>query len=619
MTLLDEAFTLLDKATALEKSAANLNTSCESAGQGSSSSAYSDYYSLLEQAASKYHEACYLMKRHVNVGRNISSSGENSSDVTKMRRLLIAKIEQYERYAEELQTKVKEHKIQYNENRGAHKSIQESRLESGSKQPTDGMDMGFVLEKNVTPNSSWENKHKAQLETSRNRTQSKHDVSVSSDASVQAAGKASILLSAAIKLDESGNVSKAKEQYLAAAKNYLDAVKILSENHSNADLIASLKHKVQLALDRVEKLKKIENTRGKKQPDCDEINRKLASLQIAYKEERINGVTKPDCDDINRKLASMPPTHEETLSPYEVEVLKQSSLISSGLFLPWCDEEVKIYDFSPSSPWVDPDGMLTLSEKQKQKFRKWARPSEIIHMKRHASRDIKMIHSITPFTIRQYCVSDCSFVAGLCIAAAYERRFKNRIISSLIYPQDADGYPIYNPHGVYMVKLWLNGVARRVLVDDFLPVDEKGKLLCSHTDCRLRKSKRRVISDDSPLELWVPILEKAYMKLCGGYNFPGSNSGVDMFSLSGEHPPLFCATCVRACVTHNLLLVIGWIPERIFFPENSSNIKDFETPIERAWERLYRLVFVFSDLTPLHKCTQCIYGMRSVQILTEIV
>jgi calpain-7 len=103
-----------------------------------------------------------------------------------------------------------------------------------------------------------------------------------------------------------------------------------------------------------------------------------------------------------------------------------------------------------------------------------------------------------------------------------------------------------------MVKLWLNGVARQVIVDDRLPIDRNSNLLCSDTT-----------GSRTQLELWVPIIEKAYMKLCGGYDFPGSNSGVDMFSLT------------------------GWIPERIFFAKDEQKVRDFETAPERAWERLF--------------------------------
>ena len=69
-----------------------------------------------------------------------------------------------------------------------------------------------------------------------------------------------------------------------------------------------------------------------------------------------------------------------------------------------------------------------------------------------------------------------------------------------------------------MVKLWLNGVWRQVVVDDKLPIDQNSNLLCSDTS-----------GSKNQLELWVTIIEKAYMKLCGGYDFPGSNSGIGMF------------------------------------------------------------------------------------------
>lgn len=55
-------------------------------------------------------------------------------------------------------------------------------------------------------------------------------------------------------------------------------------------------------------------------------------------------------------------------------------------------------------------------------------------------------------------------------------------------------------------------------------------------------------------KLWVSIIEKAYLKAHGGYDFPGSNSSRDLFVLT------------------------GWLPEMI-------DLKSYDT--DKLWDRIY--------------------------------
>ncbi|KAJ3011908.1 calpain 7, partial [Thoreauomyces humboldtii] len=187
-----------------------------------------------------------------------------------------------------------------------------------------------------------------------------------------------------------------------------------------------------------------------------------------------------------------------TFSPTELKVLKNSSYINGKM---------------------DPDGALALSPQQSQGFGGWKRAGEIFGR--------TMVSAAQPASIVQDVVTDCSVVASLGVSAAYEIKFDKQLLTNCVFPQTAAGVPTYNPKGKYIVKLILNGVARQVTVDDFLPVSANPQ----HTP----------LCAFSSTCMWPSIVEKAYLKVWGGYGFPGSNSGIDLHAMT------------------------GWIPENIFF------------------------------------------------------
>lgn len=108
-----------------------------------------------------------------------------------------------------------------------------------------------------------------------------------------------------------------------------------------------------------------------------------------------------------------------------------------------------------------------------------------------------------------------------------------------------------SPSGKYIFSFYFNGSFRKVVIDDRLPSSKTARSL-------------HVIDRNNPSFLWPALVEKAYLKVRGGYDFPGSNSGTDLWVLT------------------------GWIPEQVFLHNDDSTSDDI-------WGRLYR-AFSYGDV-----------------------
>jgi hypothetical protein len=122
-------------------------------------------------------------------------------------------------------------------------------------------------------------------------------------------------------------------------------------------------------------------------------------------------------------------TDKSRLTDAEKRVLARSSRIGRLLHYPWIYGEHAHERFSFPFPWEDPDGLLALNKEQKSNFGQWARPSAYMR------GEPTMIYLVSPLTITQTVITDCSFVSSLVIAAAYERRFRRKLITAILHPQ----------------------------------------------------------------------------------------------------------------------------------------------------------------------------------------
>ena len=346
-------------------------------------------------------------------------------------------------------------------------------------------------------------------------------------AAATSAAQARMCVELAVSADESGEVSAEEtvKLYTAAAECYFAALKEEAAEATRAQYrgtLASILERAEM-LRGVARTSPVLATAAPAAPAADAAAAPAAAVQVTAR-----------TGEPAANLRSGAPRPSQMLGDVEKEVLARSSTISGCVYYPYLgDGQRERFHFDV--PWEDPDGLLPLSAKQKSYLARWCRPSEFI------KGEPKMIHLVSSMSITQTIITDCSFVSSLVIAAAYERRQGKQLITNIIYPQDRKGLPIYNPAGKYLVRLHINGIERKVVVDDRLPLARDGRLMTSHTT--------------HPQELWVAIIEKAFMKVHGGYDFPGSNSGIDLNMLT------------------------GWIPEQFRTDDD-----DFEP--RRLWERM---------------------------------
>ncbi|XP_044859894.1 calpain-7 isoform X3 [Mauremys mutica] len=317
--------------------------------------------------------------------------------------------------------------------------------------------------------------------------------------------RAHFLVTQAFDEDDKGNAEEAIELYTEAVELCLKT----ANETSDAILQSKLKQLARQALDRAEALKEsMSKSSQKDKQTAAKPNQPVRMFFPLGPDFSLND--KPQT--IRTVQASE--SQGQRYTTEEIEVLRKTSKINGIEYVPFMSVDLR-ERFAFPVPFSDKCGKLPLSPKQKAMFAKWVRPDDL-------TNNPTMIYTVSSFSIKQTIVSDCSFVASLAISAAYERRYNKKLITSIIYPQNKKGEPEYNPCGKYMVKLHINGVPRKVIIDDQLPVDHSGELLCSYSN---NKS-----------ELWVSLIEKAYMKVMGGYDFPGSNSNIDLHALTGWIP-----------------------------------------------------------------------------------
>jgi len=263
---------------------------------------------------------------------------------------------------------------------------------------------------------------------------------------------------------------------------------------------------------------------------------------------------------------AQPPLSTRKLTTRENIILLEGSKLNGAVFKPWTTppaiDEFLLKD--GQELWTD-DFEYSLCETQLKHFDGWQRPHEAlsrINVDRHVEpfQNEVTMDKFGSWDMVQDAAPDCSVVASLCAGGARAEKGHRKasttlaeyqslpnipqLFATILYPYDQQHeHPDVSPNGRYILRFYFNGCWRRVEVDDRLPTSKSPRIL-------------HIVDRSNPGRIWPTIVEKAYLKVRGGYDFPGSNSGTD------------------------LAVLTGWIPQQIF-------LHDEDVEPQTLWEELY--------------------------------
>ncbi|KAL1835651.1 hypothetical protein VTJ49DRAFT_1858 [Mycothermus thermophilus] len=263
--------------------------------------------------------------------------------------------------------------------------------------------------------------------------------------------------------------------------------------------------------------------------------------------ERLKARTKGTTAD----AAVRRPVPESTrpLTTAEKTIILKASRLHGHVFPPW-DSAPGPETFSDAgdTPYTDP-ASFSLSAEQQAMVADWLRPTELMSAAGESDEVLdQLMTARAELDLAQDLATDCSVVASLCAAARHFGPNQDSLLAPLMYPYDHKAMrPQLSRSGKYVFRMYFNGSWRRVTIDDRLPA--------SKTDRTLYVVDRR-----NPRLIWPALVEKAYLKIRGGYDFPGSNSGTDLHALT------------------------GWIPEQIFLQSDEIELDEIWNKIKKAYD-----------------------------------